>query len=154
MANGKIRQAQRGDEGAIAELMAQLWPDGSHAEFEEEAALLIENEMCGTLPAVILLGLDESGEAIGFLQAGLRSHADGCDASRPVGFIEGWFVRTEWRGQGVGRWLMNAAEEWCRARGCRELASDTVLGNVESLRAHGAVGFEVVDRCVHFRKRL
>jgi len=29
-----------------------------------------------------------------------------------------------------------------------------LLNNQPSLRAHSALGFEVVDRCVHFRKRL
>ena len=154
MTDGRVREAQRGDEGAIAALMTLLWPDGSAAEFQEEAAALIETGMCGTLPGVVLLGVNERGEAIGFLQAGLRSHADGCDVSYPVGFIEGWFVRAESRGRGAGRALMNAAEAWCRTKGCRELASDTLLDNTESLRAHGALGFEVVDRCVHFRKWL
>jgi aminoglycoside 6'-N-acetyltransferase I len=154
MKDVRIRTAQRGDAIGIAELMSLLWPDGSLAEFHNEAASLIETGMCGTLPAVVLLGLGENDELVGFLQAGLRSHADGCDVSRPVGFIEGWFVRAEWRGLGVGRALMDAAEQWCRTQGCREVASDALLDNPESLRAHGALGFEVVDRCVHFRKAL
>ncbi len=89
MAEGAIREARRGDEGAIAELMVSLWPDDSLAEFQSEAASLIETGMCRTLPAVVLLGVNEADVAIGFLQAGLRSHADGCDTSCPVGFIEG-----------------------------------------------------------------
>ena len=154
MTGGRIREARRGDEGAIAELMALLWSDGSFADFQREAGLLIETGMCGTLPGVILIGLDEAGAATGFLQAGLRSHADGCDVSCPVGFIEGWFVRPEARGRGIGRALMRAAEEWFRAKGCREAASDALFDNAESLRAHSALGFEVVDRCIHFRKKL
>ncbi len=110
--------------------------------------------MCGTLPGAIVVALDAHEAPIGFLQLGLRSHADGCDTSRPVGFVEGWFVRAESRGLGIGRALVRAAQEWCRARGCLELASDALLDNADSLRAHGAVGFEVVDRCVHFRKKL
>lgn len=154
MAAAMIRLGRPGDEAAIAEMMATLWPDGSLCEFREEASALIETGMCGTLAGAIVVALDESEMTIGFLQVGLRSHADGCDTSRPVGFVEGWFVRTESRGRGVGRALMRAAQEWCRARGCLELASDALLDNAESLRAHRAVGFEVVDRCVHFRKRL
>jgi aminoglycoside 6'-N-acetyltransferase I len=38
--------------------------------------------------------------------------------------------------------------------GARELASDTWLDNAGSQHAHEALGFEVVDRCVHYRKAL
>ena len=54
----------------------------------------------------------------------------------------------------VGRALMAAAEEWARSQGAREIASDTWCDNEPSQQAHAALGFEVVDRCVHFRKSL
>ena len=47
---------------------------------------------------------------------------------------------------------MRAAEDWARAQGCVEMASDALIDNSESEKAHMALGFEVVDRCVHFRK--
>lgn len=149
-----IRAAQHGDERAIAEMMALLWPEGTREEHRSEATALIETGICGTLPAIILVALDDGKAPIGFLQVGLRSHADGCDSARPVGFIEGWFVRAEFRGLGIGSALMNAAEDWARSRDCVEMASDALTDNEESLRAHEALGFVVVDRCVHFRKRL
>ena len=90
----------------------------------------------------------------GFLEAGLRSHADGCDPSRPVGFVEGWFVAEVHRQKGVGKQLLSAAEEWARGRGCREMASDTQIDNALSQQVHEALGFKVVDRCVHYRKAL
>jgi len=34
------------------------------------------------------------------------------------------------------------------------MASDTWIDNEASQRAHEALAFEVVDRCVHFRKAL
>ena len=91
---------------------------------------------------------------VGFLEVGMRSHADGCDPSRAVGFVEGWFVQEGLRNRGVGKELMLAAEEWARAQGCLEMASDALIDNHLSHRAHEALGFEVVDRCVHFRKGL
>ena len=108
----------------------------------------------GTLPMAILVSEDENGALTGFIEVGLRSHADGCDTKRPVGFIEGWFVAEPLRNRGVGRELMRAAEDWARAQGCVELASDALIDNELSLRAHEAMGFEVVDRCVHFKKEL
>jgi aminoglycoside 6'-N-acetyltransferase I len=49
---------------------------------------------------------------------------------------------------------MVAAEAWSREKGARELASDTWLDNDGSQGAHEALGFEVVDRCVHYRKSI
>ena len=152
--NFAIRRATVGDEDQIASLMAELWPDGSFKEHRQVAEELARTGMCGTLPAAIFVATNEAGRLMGFLQAGLRSHADGCDPAGPVGFIEGWYVREGFRGRGVGRRLVETAEEWTRRQGCSEMASDALLDNQESLRAHSALGFEVVDRCVHFRKRL
>lgn len=136
------------DRDRVAEMRALLWPDGSFEEHRQELV-----RVSGSLPSVILVA-EDGGTPVGFLEVGLRSHADGCDPARPVGFIEGWFVEEAYRLRGVGRELMRAAEDWARAQGCLELASDTWIDHEESQRAHAALGFEVVDRCVHFRKPL
>jgi aminoglycoside 6'-N-acetyltransferase I len=106
-----------------------------------------------TLPLTVFVA-ERQRQVVGFVEVGLRSHADGCDPRRPVGYIEGWFVAPDHRGQDVGRSLMNAAEAWAASQGCTELASDTWIDNEPSQRAHQALGFEIVDRCVYFRKAL
>ena len=102
----------------------------------------------------ILVSHDNDGKLTGFIEVGLRSHADGCDIAQPVGFVEGWFVHEAFRKQGIGAALMRAAEDWARQQSCREIASDTWIDDEMSIDAHQALGFEVVDRCVHFRKPL
>ncbi len=148
-----IRLVERRDLDAVVRLRVALWPDGSAEEHASEVADLLEGKPRSTLPLAILVA-DEGGAVVGFAEVGLRSHADGCDSTRPVGYLEGWFVRPEDRRRGVGRALVAAAEEWARARGASEIASDTWTDNDGSVRAHAALGFEVVDRCVHFRKSL
>jgi aminoglycoside 6'-N-acetyltransferase I len=71
-----------------------------------------------------------------------------------VGFLEGWYVAETHRRRGVGAALLRAAEDWAREQGCTEMASDTWLDNEGSQRAHEALGFEEVDRCVNYRKSL
>ncbi len=97
---------------------------------------------------------DNSGTLAGFLEVGLRSHADGCDPRQPVGFVEGWFVKESLRRRGVGAQLLAAAEDWARSQGCVEMASDTWIDSSLSQRVHEMLKFEVVDRCVHYRKAL
>lgn len=142
------------DCSAVSQMMQALWPDASAAEHAAEIAPILAGRPPGTLPVVILVAEGEDGTIIGFLEAGLRSHADGCDTRQPVGFIEGWFVREDHRREGVGSRLVAAAEEWARGQGCVEMASDTWIDDGVSVLSHEALGYEVVDRCVHFRKSL
>lgn len=148
-----VRPAVPRDLTDVARQFLLLWPNGSLAEHEAEAAAILAEKPSSTMPLVVLVA-EVEGRVVGFVEVGLRSHADDCDPSRPVGFIEGWHVEPEHRQRGVGGALIRAAESWARSHGCTEMASDAHIDNGVSLRAHEALGFEVVDRCVHFRKRL
>jgi aminoglycoside 6'-N-acetyltransferase I len=154
MSDTTVRPAQLHDAHEIAKMCELLWPDILVAEHHDEIFNLLTTGHCGTLPATIFVAHDETGKLTGFLQAGLRSHADGCDPAHPVGFVEGWFVYEPLRHRGIGAALMRAAEQWARAQGCIEMASDTWIDHTLSQTAHQSSGFEIVDRCVHFRKRL
>ena len=147
-----VRPLEPRDAQAVVRLRVALWP-GPAEEHAAEIAALLSGSPRSTLPLTTLVAVEED-EVLGFAEVGLRSHADGCDATRPVGYLEGWFVRPESRRRGVGRALLAAAEAWARGQGAREFASDTWATNEDSVRAHIALGFEVVDRCVNFRKPL
>ena len=149
-----VRAASESDLDEIALMCALLWPAASAEEHASAVRATLSTGRSGTLPGVILVACEESGVLSGFIEVGLRSHADGCDPAQPVGFVEGWFVHEEFRKRGVGGELMRAAEDWARSQGCVEMASDTWISSEGSQKAHAALGFEVVDRCVHFRKNL
>jgi aminoglycoside 6'-N-acetyltransferase I len=150
----KVRPAQRSDKEELAKMRTLLWPEASIEEHRKELESVLRFRMYGTLPMTILVSQHESEALTGFIEVGLRSHADGCDPAHPVGFVEGWFVHEASRKQGIGSALMRSAESWARKQGCREMASDTWIDDEISLRSHQALGFEVVDRCIHFRKPL
>lgn len=148
-----IRAANVADLTGIMELCAALWPDEPTAEVRPHMLATLTGNPHSTLPLVVFVA-QFGGALIGFIEVGLRSHAEGCDGRRAVGFIEGWYVRPEHRCQGVGRALVAQAERWSREHGATEIASDTWLDHELSIDAHRALGFEIVERTVHFRKAL
>jgi aminoglycoside 6'-N-acetyltransferase I len=101
-----------------------------------------------------LMMYDENHQPIGFIEGSIRGdYVNGTETS-PVGFVEGVYVVPAWRRKGVARQLFAAIGDWARARGCRELASDALLANEASQRAHRALGFEETERVVYFRRML
>ncbi|HEY1803870.1 MAG TPA: GNAT family N-acetyltransferase [Terracidiphilus sp.] len=149
-----VRRAELRDRDELAQLHLLLWPECELDQEKEQVMALLTTGKCGTLPAAVFVADAGDGALAGFIEVGMRSHADGCNVAHPVGFIEGWFVRQANRNHGVGRSLMRAAEQWARSHDCAEIASDALIDNEDSHRAHTALGYEVVDRCVHFRKSL
>ena len=152
-ARAAVRLAVPGDEEAVVGLAVALWPHEKRGPMRRHLRGVLTGKPASTLPLVIFVA-EEAARVIGFIEVGLRSHADGCDGRRPVGFLEGWYVIPARRRHGVGRALVAAAERWSRAQGCAEMASDTWAANKLGLRAHEALGYEVADRCVNFRKTL
>ncbi len=126
-----------GEEPAVLAMMRALWPDCDDAVVTDR----------------VLVWERPDGGLGGFASHSLRTYAEGC-ASSPCPFLEGWWVAPELRRGGVGRALIAALEDWCRAEGYAELASDASEGNALGIAAHGALGFETTARIVCFRKSL
>jgi len=128
----------------------QLWPSppGEHAAE-------IQHFFDGTdkFLAQVLIAFDQHRKPVGFAELSIRSHADSCD-SIGVAYLEGWFIDSAVRRQGAGAALVQAAEQWARAQGCTEFASDTELDNAASAAAHEALGFTEVSRLICFRRVL
>lgn len=125
-----------------------LWPEGDADDHRRGMA-----DWLATPDALILVAPRAAGGLCGFAEVGLRPYAEGCESS-PVAYLEGWYVDADVRRQGVGAALVRAAEAWARARGLTEFASDALLENETSHRAHRALGFGEVERVVCYRKSL
>jgi aminoglycoside 6'-N-acetyltransferase I len=150
----RVRLAKLSDREQLAQLAEALWPTSSAEEHAAELKPILEGKASLTMPLVIFVAEASHQKLVGFLEVDLRSHADGCEPSRPVGYIEGWYVAENYRKLRIGSALLAAAEDWARSHGCAEMASDTWIDNEISQRVHAACGYEVVDRCVHYRKKL
>ncbi len=143
-----IRQATMSDQSEWLRMRQQLWPEVEIDDLLHE----MERILADPLTPVFVLERPEGGLG-GFLEASTRKYADGCETS-PVGYIEGWFVDEDLRGQGIGKLLVGTAEGWARSQGLLEMASDTWLENDISIAAHLNMGYEEVERLIHFAKRL
>jgi aminoglycoside 6'-N-acetyltransferase I len=148
-----VRLAQPSDHDQLLRFRKALWPKPSAEEHDRELTVILGKAPV-TMPLIILVAEASDRMLVGFLEVDLRSHADGCNPAHPVGYIEGWYVAEKHRHHGIGRKLLAAAEDWARSQGCVEMASDTWIDNEVSQRVHKTLGYEVVDRCVHYRKLL
>jgi putative acetyltransferase len=153
----QVRPAYRPDGDEWVRMRTALWPDGGEAGHAEEVADFFSTRTFSSsgsvLPWKVLVAERPAGGLCGFVEASIRPYVEGC-ATRPVGYVEGWYVDPDVRRQGVGRKLVEVAERWAVAQGCKEMASDALLENAASHDAHKALGFEESERLVHFRKRL
>jgi aminoglycoside 6'-N-acetyltransferase I len=145
----EVRELQPDEWGAWLRLRELLWPDTTREE------LVREQEEIGADPArnAVFVAVHGGAEIIGFVEVSLREWAEGC-STHPVGYIEAWYVEPDHRRSGIGRRLIESAEEWALASGCTEMGSDAELGNEVSRRGHLALGYAEVTRLVLFGKRI
>jgi len=143
-----IKKASIGDSKTVAELALLLWPENEIDDLEEEMkAEIISNE------SVIYIYFDKTIPAA-FAQCGLRrDYVEGTESS-PVGYLEGIYVKPEYRRAGISRSLIKECESWAKSQGCSEFASDCELTNIESLNFHLHAGFEEANRIICFTKKL
>src|SRR5688572_25184538 len=127
-----------------------LWPDGTIDEHRGYMAIALAQPE----RFIQLMIYDAQRAPLGFIEGSIRGDYVNGTESSPVGFVEGVYVAPAWRRKGLARQLFAAIGDWARARGCRELASDALLENEASQRAHVALGFRETERVVYFSKAL
>ena len=146
----KIRAILPADSKEWLRMRRALWPDCP----EQRHALEMEQLQSPRNRGVVLVAEFETGALRGFAEISVRhDHVDGA-ATTPVAYLEGWYIDPAARGSGLGRKLIEAAEQWAAQHGYTELASDAELENEHSIRAHAACGFQETGRTVHFIKQI
>jgi aminoglycoside 6'-N-acetyltransferase I len=123
--------------GQVFAMMRELWPD-----FDDD----LHGEQ-------VMVWEQPGGGLGGWVSFSIRPWGNGTE-SRPVPYVEGWWVAPALRKAGVGRALIAAVEAWAKMCGFRELGSDANLDNAIGRAAHEAVGFAETARMVFFRKKL
>lgn len=144
-----VRPVKEADFSEWFRLRKSLWDESSEEEHRTEMLDIIDH----VETQLVLAAETESGKIIGFLEASIRPFVEDCHTDH-VGYLEGWYVEPEYRQHGIGRILVQTAEDWARSRGCEEMASDAEIGNNLSLKAHLRLGYEESSRLIHLRKDL
>ena len=127
------------NENAWAELCTALWPDltlDSILRMSHEG--LFKNEFL----------YFDNNEPAAFLSLSLRSdYVEGTN-SRLTGYVEGLYVKPEFRRKGIAEKMIKHAKKWSEEFGCTELASDCTIDNEASQAFHKYMGFKETNRLV------
>lgn len=143
-----VRKVDANDFDAWLDMGLELWPEYSKRALRKEFIDIYGSKREDGLICV------ENGAHIGFVNVSVRLEFVPGTHSRPVGYVEGIFVKQEYRRQGYARLLLFAAEKWAKRKGCKEMASDTHLHNTNSIRMHERLGFTLTERIQYFSKKL
>ena len=146
-----VRSVSRGEAASWLAMRVALWPEGTVESHGQEIERFFAGEL--RMPLAVLVAASDTGALVGFAELSIRPYAEDCMTDR-VAYLEGWYVVPEMRRRGVGRALVASAEEWARAQGCTEFASDALLDNLDSAAAHEALGFTETVRIRCYRKDL
>jgi GNAT superfamily N-acetyltransferase len=98
---------------------------------------------------LVLIAEDEQKISLGFVHA---THTTDFFTQEPQGYVADLAVSSQTEGKGVGRRLMEQAEEWARAQGYRILALDVFAFNLHARSFYAHLGY--VEETVKMLKEL
>ena len=143
-----IRKAGKEDLEILANLAVFLWDSHSVNELIAEFSETISNGKSQFFFKY------EDAMPIGFAQCQLRYDYVEGTSTTPVGYLEGIFIKEEYRNKGFAKELLSDCEAWAKENGCQEFASDCEIDNVGSFCFHKAMNFTEANRIICFTKAL
>lgn len=96
-----------------------------------------------------LVVADDDGQVVGFLDLEPESW-------RPVALLQWIVIDRPWRGNGIGRRLMDHALRWTASQGLRALVLETQNTNIDACRFYARLGFRLsgVQDLFYFDERV
>ena len=144
-----IREATEKDVEQWSEMRTALWPETNDAHISE-----IKEYFSGLSIDIVQAYVAEvDSEIVGFMELNIRNFAEGSRSSK-LPYVEAWYIKPKYQGNGYGKQLMRKAEQWAISQGYSELASDTEIDNHRSISLHKHLGFMETERIVCFLKEL
>ncbi|HET6894039.1 MAG TPA: GNAT family N-acetyltransferase [Candidatus Baltobacteraceae bacterium] len=138
-----VREALQSDAARIAALAGQLGYEVPVAHVERQIGRINDER-------TVFVAVVPRAGVVGWIGVALREAV--IDSARAD--IEGLVVEDEYRGNGIGQLLVEAAETWARRRGCTSMR---LVSNVVRERAHEfyeRLGYDVLKTQHAFKKTL
>jgi len=133
----------------LMEMGKTLWPDFDKDELEHLLKYTTESKKFKILLAKVRIN-----KSVGFSIFSIRTdYVEGASIS-PTGYLEGIFVKPEFRKSGIAKEFLRLGEKWCKDNGCTQIGSDTWLSDKQSRAFHIKVGFWEEEEIVHFLKNI
>ncbi|MBH0160738.1 aminoglycoside 6'-N-acetyltransferase [Fictibacillus sp. 26RED30] len=143
-----IKEAKEHDLDSLTELALALWPDIEFIDLRKEFKQLLNSDKDKVI--VYLM----HAKLIAFIHISVRSdYVEGSKDSL-TGFIEGIYVKPEYRKKGISKKLIEKGESWLKTKGCSQIGSDIEQSNDTSYHFHKSVGFKEVNRLIAFIKEI
>lgn len=87
---------------------------------------------------------EDKGQLIGFIEVSIKKF-DGMVNDR-VGYIEGWYIDSNYRNKGLGKLLIIEAENWVKYEGCNSMASFIPADNATATELFEKLGYKIVNK--------
>ncbi|MBR2909001.1 MAG: GNAT family N-acetyltransferase [Clostridia bacterium] len=143
-----VRDALSKDVETISAMAVNIFTNSKMEELNKEFEEFLQDDN------VCLLVKEVDGNLVGFAHIELRfDYVEGCESS-PVGYLEGIYIKPNYRNKGYAKELLVVAEKWAKGKGAKEFASDCELSNTESLKFHLKLGFKEENRIICFKKNI
>lgn len=135
-----------------------LWPKHDEDDLYNEMLKILDGKTFykNELSWTVFVAVRDNGSLGGFIEITIYPEFNYCE-SKPIGYIEGWYVDEDLRNNGVGKKLVDTAKNWVLDNKCTEIASDVENDNIISQLAHQALGFEQFNEangCKFYKKSL
>lgn len=143
-----IRKANYKDIDILTEMAVKLFVDITveNIRDEMESILSTENSVCYIM--------FENNKHIGFIYCQLKYDYIEDVKAYPVGYLEGAFLEEEYRKNEYVIEFFKFFENWAKAIGCKEIASNCEVSDTVTLELLKLMGMQEEYRIVHFRKNL
>ena len=143
-----IQEMKPSDISIVAKMAQELFKENDFAALEKEFECL-----SGSQKDTILVAI-ENRDTAGFIHMSLRyEYVEGA-TSTPVAYIEGIYVKPDYRQRHIAHKLISAGEGWAKSKGCTQIASDVEMDNAISQKVHQKTGFKEVNRLVCYVKSI
>ena len=126
----------------MANLTAQLGYDVTPSAVRERMAQILARTDQQLFIA------DDAGRPVGWLHAAIGVYLE----ADPFVMIAGLVVDTNCRGQGIGRTLMDRAEQWARENNCSLVRLSSSAGRLAAHRFYERLGYSKVKTQYAFAK--